>query len=191
MRVGRKTNFNQCCICTEQKRCLYNGFENYYIRHKYNGKIPYCDVFFVVYRFWVQCLMYKYNYQKSTNLWGPDKVPSVINVTEPPKRGDVKSPLLRPLGWSFQKYASLSTFVFHWRQSPIKAKEAQQQWLTFPCISRKSPRFFQNICAVDPWPACVSMWIWMCVCVWVAVCDDITKGAEGREARREKENVWK
>lgn len=169
MQVGRKTNLNQCCICTEQKRSLYNGFENYYIRHKYNGKIPYCDVFFAVYRFWVQCLMYKYNHQKSTNLWGPDKVPSVINVTEPPKWGDVKSPLLRPLGWSFQKYASLSSFVFHWRQSPIKAKEAQQRMAHFPLYFKEITLIFPKylrcwfMASVRDHVDLVCVWEWLCV----------------------------
>lgn len=53
-----------------------------------------------------------------------------------------------------------------------------------PFISRKSLSFFQNICTVGTWPVCVSMRIW--ACVRVAMCDDITRGAEGEEAGKRK-----
>lgn len=56
---------------------------------------------------------------------------------------------IRPLEWSFEKYALQSSSAHHWRQSPIKAKWVQQQCLSFHLILRKSLSFFQNICPVD------------------------------------------
>lgn len=55
------------------------------------------------------------------------------------------------------------------------------------CISRKLLSFFQSICTVDPWPACVSMWVWMCVFSCVLLFAVTSMGAQ---RGRKLENVW-
>lgn len=125
-----------------------------------------------------------WQYLSSTNTWASGGETSVINFTVTAKWVNAKRSLLRPLECSFQKYAARSSFTSHWRQSPNKAKSAQQQCSSFPYIWSNHSAFS----IIFPLLILGQRHAGLNVCV--AVCNDITRGTEGKEVGRRKCLEW-